>query len=97
MASPISREYNIVGLAYTYRPDVLEELCRHGLRPAPSTPPQQLRDAVRDLYKYEIKRLRGELLAGRFPKSEYAARVVALRERYPLLSLPLEFWLGEQP
>jgi hypothetical protein len=52
---------------------------------------------VRDLYKYEIKRLRGELLAGRFPKSEYAARVVALRERYPLLSLPLDFWLGEQP
>ena len=86
-----------MALAYTYRPDVLQELARHGLRPAPSTPPQQLRDAVRDLYKYEIKRLRAELLAGTFPKNEYAARVVALRERYPLLSLPIDFWLGGQP
>ena len=84
-----------MALAYRYRPDVLEALARHGLQPAASTTPQQLRDAVRDLYRFEIKRLRGELLAGRFPKSEYAARVVNLRERYPLLSLPLDFWLGE--
>lgn len=84
-----------MALAYTYRPDVLEELARHGLRPLPATGPQQLRDAVRDLYKYEIKRLRAELLAGRFPRIEYAARVVALRERYPLLSLPAELWLKD--
>jgi len=83
-----------VALAYTYRPRVLDELARHGLRPLPESDPQQLRDAVRDLYKYEIKRLRGELLAGKFPKSEYAARVVALRERYPILSLPMELWLS---
>lgn len=82
-----------MALAYTYRPRVLEELARHGLRPLPGTGPQQLRDAVRDLYKYEIKRLRGELLAGKFPKNEYAARVVTLRGRYPLLSLPTELWL----
>ena len=36
-------------------------------------------------------RKRAELLAGTFPKNEYAARVVALRERYPLLSLPIDF------
>jgi len=92
MASPVFREYNIVALGYTYRSDVLAELARHGLIPLPETGPQQLRDAVRDLYKYEIKRLRAELLAGKFPKSEYAARVVALRERYPLLSLPTQLW-----
>ena len=80
-------------LAYTYRPRVLEELARHGLRPLPGTDPQQLRDAVRDLYKYEIKRLRAELLAGEFPKNEYAGRVVALRQRYSLLSFPVELWL----
>jgi hypothetical protein len=85
-------EYNIVALAYRYRPRVLEELAHHGLRPLPGTEPQQLRDAVRDLYKYEIKRLRGELLAGQFPKNEYADRVIALRQRYSLLSLPLELW-----
>ena len=89
------RDYNIDVLTYSYRAEVLEELARHGLRPGPSTDPQQLRDAVRDLYKYEIKRLRAELLAGKFPKDEYAGHVVALRRRYPLLSIPLGLWLQE--
>jgi hypothetical protein len=80
-------------VSFSYRPEVLSELARHGLRPTPSTPPQQLRDAVRDLYKYEIKQLRSELLLGRFPKKEYAGRVVALRGRYPLLSIPTEMWM----
>ena len=83
-------------LPYTYRPRVLEALGRHGLRPLDGTPPQQLRDALRDLYKYEIRRLRSELLAGRFPKHEYAGRVIALRERYSLLSLPLELWTEDR-
>ena len=69
------------------------ELARHGLRPTATTSPQQLRDVVRDLYKYEIKRLRAELLLGSFPKKEYAARGIALRSRYPLLSLPTEMWI----
>ena len=77
---------------YIYRQAVLDELARHGLKPAASTPPQQLRDAVRDLYKYEIKRLRGELLGGRIPKREYAGHVVELRKRYRLLSIPVVFW-----
>jgi hypothetical protein len=78
---------------FAYRPEILEELARHGLQPSPSSTPGQLRDAVRDLYKYEIKRLRGELLAGRFPKSEYAGRVLDLRRQYRVLSLPLQLWL----
>jgi hypothetical protein len=82
-------------LTYTYRDEVLEELARHGLQPLPTTPPEPLRDAVRDLYKYEIKRLRAELLAGRFPKNEYAGKVVALRKRYPLLSIPTVLWVSE--
>ena len=36
---------------------------------------------------------RDERLAGRIPKGEYAAHVVRLRERYPLLSLPVERWV----
>ena len=79
---------------YTYHPTILEELARHGLKPRPSTSPGQLRDAVRDLYKYEIKRLRGELLAGRFPRTEYAGRVIELRRRYRVLSVPIHLWIG---
>jgi hypothetical protein len=82
--------------AFVYRPRVLDELSRHGLRPLPQTGPQQLRDALRDLYRYEIRRLRGDLLAKRFARRAYAARVEALRKRYPLLSVPVELWL-ERP
>jgi hypothetical protein len=84
---------------YSYFPRVLEELARHGLVPRPDTSPERLRDAVRDLYKYEIRQLREALLAGRFAKVDYAGRVVALRRRYPLLSLPLDLWtsLGTSP
>jgi hypothetical protein len=77
---------------YSYHPEILEELARHGLQPRPTSPPQQLRDAVRDLYKYEIRRLREELLAGRIRKVDYARRVIDLRGRYPVLSIPLQFW-----
>jgi hypothetical protein len=72
---------------------VLEQLARHGLQPGPLTTVELLRDAVRDLYRYEIRRLRSELLAGRIAKADYANRVIDLRRRYPLLSLPKEFWL----
>lgn len=77
---------------YTYDPRILNELARHGLNPRPSSSPGRLRDAVRDLYKYEIKRLRGELLADRFLKSDYAGRIVELRRRYWLLSIPTQLW-----
>jgi hypothetical protein len=77
---------------YRYHAEILEELARHGLIPRPTSPPQQLRDAVRDLYKYEIRQLRLELLAGRIQKSDYAQRVIDLRRRYPVLSIPLQFW-----
>ena len=78
--------------AYSYHQQILDELARHGLQPLPSSSPQQLRDAVRDLYKYEIKRLRDAYLAGAFPKRDFAGRVVELRKRYPLLSIPTELW-----
>jgi hypothetical protein len=76
-----------------FRPSVLDELARHGLQPGPATTVEQLRDAVRDLYRYEIRRLRSELLAGRIRKPDYASRVAELRGRYPLLSLPVQRWV----
>lgn len=75
---------------------MLEELHRHGLAPRPDTHPQQLRDAVRDLYKYEIKRLKARLLAGEFPKQAYAGKVIELRKQYPLLSIPTDLWVQSQ-
>jgi hypothetical protein len=81
-----------VAATYRYHSEILEELARHGIRPLPASAPQQLRDAVRDLYKYEIRRLREDLLAGRIRKADYAGRVIELRSRYPLLSIPLQLW-----
>jgi hypothetical protein len=75
-----------------YRPEILEALAQHGLRPAPHTRPEQLRDAVSDLYRYEIRGLRDSCRAGVFPVGELSARVVALRRRYLLLSTPLARW-----
>ena len=43
---------------FTYRADVLQHLLRHGVRPTAHTPPELVRDFVRDLYKYEIRVLR---------------------------------------
>jgi hypothetical protein len=77
---------------YVYHPEVVEALAVHGLAPRGDTPPQQLRDALRELYKYEIRRLRGRLIAGEILKIDYAGHVVSLRKRYWLLSVPTELW-----
>lgn len=75
-----------------YHPDILAALAGHGIVPVEETEPQFLRDAVRDLYKYEIRRLRGELLAGRVRKADYAGCVIELRKRYWILSVPVDLW-----
>jgi hypothetical protein len=79
--------------AYKYYDWILDALAGHGLVPQAETPPSMLHDAVSDLYRYEIRRLRQALLAGRIPKTEYAAHVIALRKRYLLLSVPVGRWL----
>jgi hypothetical protein len=48
---------------------------------------------VRDLYKYEIRRLRERYISGEFTKPEYWTRVDALRRAYPVLALPARLWL----
>jgi hypothetical protein len=79
---------------YRYRPDVLQHLQEHGIRPTSHSSPQLVRDYVRDLYKYEIRRLRERMLADEFPRGEYADRVEQLRRRYTVLSLlPRQFVL----
>src|SRR3954464_10666135 len=80
------------GVQYDYAPEALEVLAGHGLCPTPDTPPGLVRDALSDLYRFEIRRLKQQLLAARFPKYEYVDRVIALRRKYWLLSIPHERW-----
>ena len=77
---------------FTYDERILEQLQVHGLCPLATTPPGQLRDALSDLYRYEIRRLRSELLAGRVVKQDYLPKVIELRRRYWLLSVPTDLW-----
>jgi hypothetical protein len=80
------------GGPFRYRPDVLDALAAHGVRPTAGSSPDLVRGYVRELYKYEIRRLRERLLAGAFPRVEYADRVSRLRERYGVLALlPQQF------
>lgn len=65
----------------------------HGVQPTDHTNPTLVRDYVRDLYKYEIRRLRERYLRREFPKAEYWQRVDALRRAYPVLALPARAWI----
>ena len=78
---------------FDYRPDVLEQLGAHGVRPTDRTPPDVAHEFVSDLYRYEIRRLRDRLLRNEFPKAEYFERVVALRNRYRVIALRAGEWL----
>jgi hypothetical protein len=80
------------GPLFRYRADVMETLWKHGVHPRNHTRPQLVRDYVRDLYKYEIRRLRERYLRKEFPKSEYWDRVDRLRRAYSVLALlPQQF------
>jgi hypothetical protein len=78
-----------------YRQGVLDELLQHGVRPRPVTPPRLVRAFLNDLYRYELRQLRGRLLRGEIAKGGYAGAVVQLRARYPLLSVPIGLWTEE--
>ncbi|HEX6463484.1 MAG TPA: hypothetical protein VFZ98_03480 [Vicinamibacterales bacterium] len=79
-------------MKFHYVPEVLETLAGHGLAPDSSTPPSRVRDALRDLYRYEIRRLRQSFLRGDIPKPDYSRHVIDLRRQYWLLSVPVQHW-----
>jgi hypothetical protein len=82
-------------VVYEYAPEALEVLAGHGLQPGPDTSPDLVREALSDLYRYEIRRLRRRLLAGDIPREAYAGEVIVLRKQYWLLSIPVERWVRE--
>jgi hypothetical protein len=79
--------------SYRYRPAVLDELWRHGVHPTDHTRPELVHEFVSDLYRHQLRRLRQSLVGGEFPKKDYAAKVIALRKRYRLISMPAAEWL----
>ena len=83
-------------MIYPYRREILAELWRHGVQPKPTSSPELVRAFVRELYKYEIRRLREGYMRGEFAKREYSVRVEALRRNYPVLAWPSRLWI-EQP
>lgn len=78
---------------YRYRDDVLDQLWKHGVQPAATTPPELVHEFVSDLYRFELRRLRDRLVRGEIPKAGYYDRVVKLRRKYPLVSLKPHEWL----
>lgn len=83
-------------MGFNYRETVLEELARHGVIPGDDTPLKLIHDFINDLYLFEIRALRGRMRAGLIPKSDYANRVDELRKRYPILSLPVGYWIENE-
>ena len=79
-------------MSWTYPPELLAALAAMGFAPTDHTPPALTRGAVDELYKYELRRLRDHLRSGEVDRSDYLARVIALRKKYWVLTLPLPAW-----
>lgn len=77
---------------WTYPPELVDALLGFGLAPTPETPPRLVREAVSELYRFELRRARDRLRAGRYRKSEYLDLVIALRKQYWVLTLPATAW-----
>lgn len=71
---------------------MLASLADLGIRPAPATRPERVRQLVNELYRYEIRGLRARYLRHEFPKSEYIPKVIELRKRYWVLSVPVPWF-----
>ena len=81
-----------VSVTYRYKPEVLEQLARHGVMPKPTTPPTTARAVVNDIYRYELRLLRDRYLVGEFSKQAYYDKVVEIRNRYPVMGILTRFW-----
>jgi len=83
-------------MSFKYRESVLIELVRHGVIPLDDTPPELVHEFVSELHRFEIRRLKQQMLAGEILKKDYANVVEALRKRYSVLSLPARYWVEER-
>jgi hypothetical protein len=77
---------------WTYPSELVDALAQLGLAPTASTSPVLVRDAVSDLYRFELRRARDRLRAGEYEKSAYLDIVIALRKKYWVLTLQPAAW-----
>jgi hypothetical protein len=77
---------------WTYPPELFGALQALGFAPSTDTPPAVTREAVDDLYRYELRRIRDRHKAGAVDRPEYLTQVIALRKKYWMLTLPLAAW-----
>ena len=86
-------------MEYEYQPEILAQLLVHGVRPLPRTRPALVFRYLGELYRYELRRLKRLRAGGAIAAGDYSARVVGLRRRYPLVSVPVKYWTkpGTQP
>ena len=77
---------------WQYPVELREALAACGLAPTTATPPRIAREALDDLYRGELRRLRDRLAAGEIEKAGYADAVIVLRRKYWPLTLPLDAW-----
>jgi hypothetical protein len=76
----------------TLLPAVRAALLAHGIEPRAGEDAAALRERLNDAYLDEVRRLKERQRAGEIPLREYAAHVEALKQRFPLLGLPLDRW-----
>jgi hypothetical protein len=79
-------------LVVRLRAGVRAALAGHGLAVAESDTPALLKERLNDLYLEDVRRLKARQRAGEIPLRDYAAHSQSLKERFPLLGLPLEQW-----
>jgi hypothetical protein len=77
---------------WNYPEELLAAVSAFGLAPGHATPPAVVRDALNDLYRYELRRMRDRLRAGDIAKPDYLDLVIALRKKYWPLTLTLDAW-----
>jgi hypothetical protein len=77
---------------WRYPSELRSALVGFGLAPVASTPPLLVREALNDLYRYELRRMRDRFLAGGIAKGDYNNLVIVLRKKYWPLTLTPDAW-----
>lgn len=88
------------GRTYTYHPNVLRELERWGIAPAPETEPSRAYFLLKAIYCFEIREMKQrrrekEEVLGPQPLEDYRRELDRMKERYDLLRVPARKWVEE--
>jgi hypothetical protein len=86
---------------FHYRPEILERLSAFSIFPRPHTDPVLVRDFLKALHTMEIRTMRveqqkAERRGDRSGRNAYRERVVALREKYEVLAIPVSWWIVKE-